>query len=68
VAPLGFARLGYWHALGLDLFVGLLFLFAVTRVEEDEEKGQLLILAKLVAAPMYVGVGWLALQGMEHWS
>lgn len=62
ILPLGAPHLGYWHAMGLDAALALITMGAVTKVEEDANTRIGLMITKMVAVPIVVGLGWIILQ------
>jgi hypothetical protein len=72
VVPLGFPAVGYWHAYGLDLFIGLLIGFQVStaaRVEAekalDDETRLGWAVTKVIAVGLVIGMAALVRLGAQ---
>lgn len=61
LTPLGLPALGFWHACGVDLFVGAFFLFQAPRRPVEDDDAWALDMAwaggKLLIAPYVLGIG-----------
>jgi hypothetical protein len=66
VVPLGAPPIGYWHACGIDLMIGMVLAMSLPR-PPDEESGKTIgyAAAKVLIAPLTVGIGLLIHLGMS---
>jgi len=62
VVPLGLPAITFWHAVGLDLFVGMVAAFMAPRRPDDQRdyaEDMAWSAVKIIIAPFAVGVAWI---------